>query len=491
MKHVANAAKCAAFLLILVLSLLKINEVLEPKYIYKNSDWATTSSYRQFYQMDKNSIDVLFLGSSVAVNAFIPQEIYNEYGIRSYNLGSEQQSPFLSYYWLKEALNYQSPKVVVFDTKFMKNIHPESPINTVEGMARKCLDPMRLSAVKAEAVSELCKLDKSQSLLSYYLTNIRFHSRWSELKEYDLNDQLVNKAELKGFSPVIGDGHDTYETFDAADTEVRTEYPSVMQEYLDRMTQLCREKGISLVLISLPGNEMSDGVNNTLTAYAAENGLQYYNLCSTEYYDQIGAELPRENVVGHQNIWGAIKTSRFMGKLLSENYGLERVTDQQYEDTREFYEQTKRSAVIPQIANVAAYLRELNSSKYAIFMVTHGDPMETLLSEGVEEAMTNLGLNCIWKENPSFAYAAVIIRGQVVEEASQEQISITGSFRRRRTVYSLKSAGAVGSSSVTIENEKLGKNADGLTIVVYDTNTCKVIDTVTFREGAAIRTTQG
>lgn len=83
MRHIKNIIRCAVFLSILVGSLLMINQVLAPKFILKNSIWPTTSSYRQFYKMERESIDVLFLGSSVAVNAFIPQEIYNEYGIRS------------------------------------------------------------------------------------------------------------------------------------------------------------------------------------------------------------------------------------------------------------------------------------------------------------------------------------------------------------------------------------------------------------------------
>lgn len=105
-RHVLDGVRGLLFLLVLAASLYFINEMLMPKYILKNSTWPTTSSYNQFYQMENDSIDVLFFGSSVAVNSFSPQEIYNEYGIRSYNLGSEQQSIFLSYFWLKEALRF-------------------------------------------------------------------------------------------------------------------------------------------------------------------------------------------------------------------------------------------------------------------------------------------------------------------------------------------------------------------------------------------------
>ena len=116
--------------MILVLVLVGANGILMPKTYINNSVWPSTSKFNQFYDMDKDSVDVLFIGSSVVANAFSPQEIYDSYGIRSYNLASQQQSVFFNYYWLKEALKYQSPKVVVMDTKFLFTLHPESPVNT-------------------------------------------------------------------------------------------------------------------------------------------------------------------------------------------------------------------------------------------------------------------------------------------------------------------------------------------------------------------------
>ena len=104
--HFGGIVKSIAFLLILSNVLLATNRVLMPKSIIANNRWPTTSTYHQFYNMKHDSVDVLFLGSSVTVNAFSPQEIYNHFGIRSYNLGSEQQSIFLSYFWLKEALRF-------------------------------------------------------------------------------------------------------------------------------------------------------------------------------------------------------------------------------------------------------------------------------------------------------------------------------------------------------------------------------------------------
>ena len=113
-----------------------------PKEGYPNN------GFTYFYSMEKNSIDVLFFGSSIGVNGFNTQEFYNQYGIRSYNLSNVQQPIPLSYCWLKEALKYQKPKVVVVDSRFLYQWHPADVLNGDEGAYHIALDKMRFSKVK-------------------------------------------------------------------------------------------------------------------------------------------------------------------------------------------------------------------------------------------------------------------------------------------------------------------------------------------------------
>lgn len=356
MKLSLKYVRYAVFLVILIFSLIVINKILEPKYTLHNSSWPTTSTYNQFYRMDRDTIDVLFFGSSVAASTFIPQVFYDEYGITSYNLGSEQQSIFLSYYWLKEALRFQSPKVVVLDLEFMENYHPESPINTKETITRKSIDPMKWSGVKLQAVHNICDLDSSQSELSYFLTNIRFHSRWKEINHWDIDDSMSRYAPLKGYAPIAEKGPEEYEPFIPNDTDEIHEFQSLMEEYLDKFVVLCYENDIQLMVVNLPGATMDDAINHTHEAYAEENGIDYVNLCTPEHIEGIDAMLPEENIVYHENIWGAVKTSRYIGKLLKEKYELEPVTDYQYEETRQFFNEILDSFNLLLIKDAEEYL---------------------------------------------------------------------------------------------------------------------------------------
>lgn len=183
-KHIKFMCKCMIFLIILFICVENVYRVIVPKFFFSDI-WPTTLTYSKFYEEEEDTIDVIFLGSSHAASSFIPQELYNNYGITSYNLGCEQQNLVTSYFWLKEALRYQKPKAVVLDCYFLFLYSGYEPLNSAESCTRKALDYMKWSPVKREAVKTICELDQYQSLVSYYLPNIRYHARWMNLSEND------------------------------------------------------------------------------------------------------------------------------------------------------------------------------------------------------------------------------------------------------------------------------------------------------------------
>ena len=71
-KCIISILRAVIFLSLLVVSLYYINKMLLPKYISSNSNWPTTTTYNQFYEMEEDTVDVFFFGSSLMVNAFSP-----------------------------------------------------------------------------------------------------------------------------------------------------------------------------------------------------------------------------------------------------------------------------------------------------------------------------------------------------------------------------------------------------------------------------------
>lgn len=475
--------KSIAFLMILVVVLAGANSILLPKTYMNNSVWPSTSKFNQFYQMDKDSIDVLFIGSSIVANAFSPQEIYDSCGLRTYNLASQQQSVFFNYYWLKEALKTQSPKVVVLDTKFLFTLHPESPVNTTEGIGREIVDNMKWSRNKIDMINHLCALDPNQSKISYYLTNLRYHSRWTELEESDFNFALSNNDKLKGQSVITYYGDFEYSTFTPIDATVFADINPIMEKYFAMIVDLCNEKGIQLMLVSLP-DAMTDAMNNSLNRLASNYGINYYNLCMTDYYNAIDAHLPKENVVEHENIWGAVKMSRFIGSILRDEYGVTAVSDRQWDDTSSYYKHVLNSAELQHITDLDEYLSLLNSDvDYVTFISVKDDGFRFITDDDVA-LLNSLGLNAPFRDMFRYSYCGIIdnSNGNIEQLSADEVVHISGNILDTDIVYDMTSGG--GNAGVTCNISLNGTQHDissvGINFVIFDRLSGAVVDSVSF-----------
>ena len=95
--------------LALLLTLLACHNVL----LLKSEDGI--SQCRSLYKQKKDSIDVLFLGSSRIFCNVRTGILWDEYGIASYDLGGAETTMMSSFYHLSEALKTQHPEVVVLE----------------------------------------------------------------------------------------------------------------------------------------------------------------------------------------------------------------------------------------------------------------------------------------------------------------------------------------------------------------------------------------
>lgn len=486
-KHLNFFARGGIFIVILIALLFMLTRILVPKYFFDNI-WPTTSTYLGFYEMEKNSVDALFFGSSHGVSSISPQEIYDNYGLRTYNLSCEQQNILLSYYWLKEALRYQQPKAVVLDTYFCfpygEAVAAGEALNSAESTTRKAMDYMKWSDVKCAAVADICKSDKKQTMFSYYFPLSRFHSRWLWLGENDFSYmEMSNHSGLKGYSMLAGRcGNEVYKPFNIGDDGEITEMVPLMQEYLDKIVDLCNEKGIKLILIKTPSTAGTVQRYNRVAAYAKEKGIEYYDFNENSLYNEIGYNFSADNSDGgHLNYWGAQKVSLKLAEILIADGDLSETKDSQWENSRESYNKVVQNITLPYITDIAGYLDAVNKEYYTVFMAVKDEASKNLNEELVLK-MKELGLSVNLSEQYRKSYYAVISPEEVIEKVSDELISTEGLFRNDRSSYSIKSAGfeCGNTCSIIINDTEYAKNLRGLNIVVYDNVYNKVVDSVRF-----------
>lgn len=482
-RNVSYMIKAAVFTIITAFVVLGINRLENPKYFY-NSTWSTTATYTGFYKMPKNSVDVLFFGSSHAASSICPQELYDQYGITSYNLGCEQQNVLVSYYWLKEALNYQNPKAVVIDTRMLQSYNDKEPLNTAEVCTRKAIDYMHWGKVKISAIQDICKEDTNQDIWSYYLTNIRFHSRWTWIEESDFTySQMAKHFETKGYVPLYSsNGSKDYKTFSSDKVNGECELHSVMVRYMQKIINLCQENNIEVLLVKTPTTETDAEWHNAVQALATENHVNFFDLNERDEYRKLKYDFATDMADnGHPNVSGATKITNYLGSVLKREYGLESREDATWDDSEWYWNDVETMYSLSRENDIVQYLKKINKDRYSVFMAVK-DEASNGLNQEVIDAMHELGFAFELEGKWRNSYVAVKTQDETFEKVSDQEIKHDGTYRNGRLGYKITSAGADcgNSASISLAGTEYSKNQRGINIVVYDNIGQNVVDSVCF-----------
>ena len=112
--------KWGGIALIWVGAFFLLQALLVPKYMDGIPDGALV---REYYQ-ETTEHDVIFVGDCEVYENFSPITLWENYGVTSYIRGSPQQLIWHSYYTLKDTLERETPKVVVFNVLSMQYSEP-------------------------------------------------------------------------------------------------------------------------------------------------------------------------------------------------------------------------------------------------------------------------------------------------------------------------------------------------------------------------------
>ena len=102
------------------------------------------------------------------------------------------------------------------------------------------------------------------------------------------------------------------------------QFADICYEYLDKMTTLCKENGVELILIKAPSQYpfWYEEYDAQIADYAAKNQLSYYNF--TTVTEEIGLDFQVDTYDAglHLNLTGAEKMSRYFADILADQHGL-------------------------------------------------------------------------------------------------------------------------------------------------------------------------
>lgn len=306
------AGKTVCFLLLLALALGWADGVLALK-----SDQGIYQ-IQGLYEQERNSIDVLVVGSSHAFYGVDPGTLWDEYGVAAYDLGAGNQTLWSSYFYLKEALRTQRPKVVVLEA-YMATLSEEYFGGS---WAFLSTSGTRWSPDKPEHIRLSVPPEERAG---YLLEWTQYHTRYNALSRTD-------------FLPYHGDPgkyrcwKGSYVELDAGGflwpedirTEERAPLAEKTGEWYRKIMELTRDAGIPLlaVVVPYPGVTLEhQALYNTASDIAAEYGIPFVNY--NREFEALGMDAAAVFRDGHHlNIWGSRKFTEKLGALLVERYGL-------------------------------------------------------------------------------------------------------------------------------------------------------------------------
>ncbi len=477
---IKRCAGAVVFCLILTLVLGRVYQVLS----WKDGAGGYMTPVETFYGLEEDVVDVIFLGSSHCYCSIINSRLWDDYGIAGYSLSISGQDIAASYYWLKEALKTQKPRVVCLEMYgAVYNGY------AVEGNLYRNMLPHRLNADYLRMVRDLTdeasgSLQTENHIVSEedrgsFLTKWPIiHTRYRELQRQDFTGPDILYI---GFSALI-DGRRSKPISWGSDGEALYEGDETLEmeeeEWLRRIIELTRENDVELCLFLAPMSvSKTDQMRMNYVAQLAEaEGIPFLNFIELRKKVKIS---PEEDFldVGHVNYKGGIKVTDAMGRFLSQNYALEdHRGDERYElwerdlaiREHEFNAYTLQESTDPQyILDCAAY-----ASDYTIIIATEGDYFRE--TDYLWERLEPLGIGEEFEERGGIW---IVEDGQVIWKTAAD----TGEWYLEPDGVNISLLRESGTDRIFVEQQDCAGVANGISIVFYD----KLLHNVVYAGGLA------
>lgn len=242
------------------------------------SPYSSTMPIDGFYDLPKDSADVVFLGSSILYCDLNPNVIFGRYGYSSYAFGTSMMGTNTMLCFLEEALRTQSPKAIVVEATLMAPYFASAE----NGGYEVCVWYLPPSAAKLRFIRECDTFDDAASAV---LPIYKFHSRWQSLNKLDFQYLFSDRQNyMLGFTGrevvYLPESYDRYTALHVSAEKLVTLQPRI-ERCIAKAKALCDSYGCELIFATFPSVDAKLPVIypffNTLSEYLNEKDIPYYN----------------------------------------------------------------------------------------------------------------------------------------------------------------------------------------------------------------------
>ena len=311
-KSVGRLVRAVVFLALALFLIISSNNVLrQVKYRLQKG------AFPSFYAQEKNSIDIVTIGSSADYRYIDTPMLYELFGYTSYNLATAQQPTSVTRFIMNEAEKSQSPSLFIVEAREFVHL-PESKQET----AVYCVsDSMDLSLNKWLM---LCRGYASwEDRLNGFFDITKYHGFWHDMKGKTLpywNNRVKDeKLSWKNNTKVAAIN--------------KPELPSKLdplpliepnEKALIELLEDCRKKNREVLFILTPCEYSSDLFPRraeTLRTIVESYGYKLYDMIRDENLDlDYSYDFYNRS---HTNMWGAEKVTRALGEYIKREYNID------------------------------------------------------------------------------------------------------------------------------------------------------------------------
>ena len=479
LKKLWNIVKFLAFAACLWAMLLVINGIFQ----YKTHNYVSG----HYFQQKEDTFDVVFLGPSTTLYGVYPMELWNDFGIMSYNLATPGQPVLGSYYLIKEIIAHDHPALIVLDAGRVSTRTVNAQLNYLHDMT----DNMPLLSENRLAI--INSLAREEDRLELYVPLELYHNRWDSLTEDDWKPyykRITYGAGVIGYqSGEIAQYEDHAVDSTAGITHTR-------EDELRMIIDLCKEEDVELLLVRLPicgvyqgisqyNYDMRRNADARVADIARRAGVPFLNLFDEP--EEVGLVTSTDSMDGqHLSILGAQKFTRYIGEYLKEHYDLPDLrNDASYDYMDKLYEEYiayKWPAALTTSNIMTGFFEFLKQAEedtdYLVVLAVNGDidgisvaQTSSIMGYGVKMDLTHMSRQ---------AYIAVLDDGKLIYETSPSDYALSDRFEGEVDGISVDVRSSVLASEenaqIRIAGAEYAKNQKGLNVAVYNKATGKLVD---------------
>lgn len=335
MKVLKKSLSIIAFLAILSFCIFSVTEIISAPTGYINN------TVNSFNNESDDKVDAVVLGTSVVSYGYFPTVAFNEYGISSYNFGSDVQPAGTIQSILDFVKSNQDIKYVVIDVHgFRKSAIIKSTggngAKANKGNIQKFSRSIPFGKYRFNIINSY--IDFSEKVYEYYgypedskqivkrddislyIPFYSLHNRW--ITGIKKDDFVKNTGKYKGgFSD-----KDIFSTKDCSKlldvwTGKETELDDFQMSLIDELLEYLDQQDFQSLFINYPSFRSEEDESECLTIlnYIERKGYNTLNLSGTEAIEKIGIDLKTDFYnTGHVNSKGGIKTTRYICSYVKE-----------------------------------------------------------------------------------------------------------------------------------------------------------------------------